>query len=351
MAETPYTPRILELSARLAALRDAPTPEMFTPEEIEARKAKQARDEALAMLAKLSGDKPLQSVGTALLPEALKAAAPRYTEHGEFEPLSGRHRIFPEYTRRVQETRLQNELNQTEMKDLAAQQAAAAAKQREEAMKPYKDAAAALQQARADDLRRKAAEEARKRAEGKPLQGKALTDMTKLGKDVDDLAEVRSQFAKNFNFDSSLGISKVGAAQDWAASNFPELVRKDWAQNRLAWGTLQRLKEIKDRHENFGATLTENEKRSWDQVTPPRGAGKAKIDEWLDQQEKLLVRAIQHSAAAAAAAGGHKKQIETLTRGLWKAPVTEAPPPAEELPTSDADFVYVPGKGTVPSKR
>jgi len=315
VAETPYAAKILQLSAELAALQNEDTPPMFSEEEIARRKAKQLKDEQLAVLAKLSGNKELMTVGSTLLPNALKAADVRYTEHGEFDPLSGRHSIFPEYTKRVKEERLSRQLQGFELRDQAAQN-----------MAPYRQATSDLQSERQRlvEAQRLLAEQKlldaqRKASEGKTLTGQVYKDMKKLGDDAQNLDKVKSNFEKNFLAETSRGVSGLGTVQDTLAAAVPGLAPDQWVKNRAAWADLQRLKEMKARYELFGATLTGNEKTSWQSVTPPRGGTKEQLQGWIDEQDALLRAAIKKSADAAAAGGWNKKQIEEYTNGVWKA--------------------------------
>lgn len=348
MADTAYTPKILELSAKLAALQDSPVGEMYTPEEVAARQAANKRNEMLSVAALLSGDKVLQHVGNSQLTETLRRMVPRYTEHGEFDPEKGSLKVFPEYTRRMQVERMEKEKASLEARDAAAQEAAARAQAQRDFLEPYKDAARNLQTITAQMKQQKMQDEQRKALEGKPLQGKLLSEMTSLGKDVDSWREVEKQLTTVFNPKTSKGVSMYGGVQDAIASAVPAFAPDQWVNNRAAWGSLQRLKEIKDRHANFGATLTPAEKASWDQVTPPRGATAEQLNTWMDQQRGLILRAVQATANAAAAAGGHKKQIEELSRGIYKAPEIPAATPAP-AGGDGADFIFVPGKGLVAS--
>jgi hypothetical protein len=346
---------------------------MFSDAEIELRRAKQSKAEQLAVLAKLSGDKALGAVGTSLLPEALKMSAPRYVEHGEYDPLSGNLNVFPEYTRRVAEERLARQVaasenrgvafDATRQREVIAQEARAEAARLErearterdrtqrEFLAPYKTATSELQKSTKELneqrlLERKAAE-----STGKTLTGQIYKDMRKLGEDVDTMASIRDSFAKNFDADTSYGMSSVGQAQDWAARQMPGLVSDTWVRNSKAWADLQRLKEMKSRHELFGATLTGNEKGSWDAVTPPRGSTKDQLLDWFTKQDQLIARAIQSEASAAAKGGYNKKQIEEYTRGGYKAPV-EVSPVAPAVPSGGGgggNRLYIPGRGFVDS--
>lgn len=364
----PYTAETTRLTAALEALQARDAPAMFSDAEIELRRAKQSKAEQLAVLAKLSGDKALGTVGTSLLPEALKMSAPRYVEHGEYDPLSGNLNVFPEYTRRVAEERLARQVSASENRGLAfdatrqreaiAQEARAEAARLErearterdrvqrEYLAPYKDATSRLQKSTEELNTQRFQERRAAESAGKTLTGQIYKDMRKLGEDVDTMAAIRDSFAKNFDADTSYGMSSVGQAQDWAARQMPGLVSDTWVRNSKAWADLQRLKEMKSRHELFGATLTGNEKGSWDAVTPPRGSTKEQLLDWFTKQDQLIARAIQSEASAAVKGGYSKKQIEEYTRGGYKAPA-EVSPVAPSVPAGGANRRYIPGQGFV----
>lgn len=331
MPDNVYTPRILQLSSQLQDLQDTPMEAMFTPEQVAARRAKQAREEQLAVLAKLSGNKELDAVGASLLPDALKAADARYTEHGEFDPITGKHTIFPEYTRRVKEQRLEQQLQTAQLRGDAAQNQQQVLAQQQSYMEPFRRATADLQnqrlglvQAQEDLARQKLADAQRKSEEGKPLTGQIYKDVKKMGDDVQNLNQVKDSFEKNFTAGTARGMSPLGALQDTVASAVPGFAPDDWVKNRAAWADLQRLKEMKQRYELFGATLTPHEKASWETVTPPRGSTKEQLQTWIDTQDRLLRTAISRSAEAAAAGGWNKKQLEEYTNGVYKAPSSDS---------------------------
>ncbi len=334
MAEflNPYSPRVLKLAAALKDVQQTPVAPMFSEQELEERRRKQAFDEQMAVLAKLSGDKPLQTVGATLLPEALKAAAPRITEHGEFHPLSGEHRVFPEYGRRLNEERLARELASTEAREAQAEaqwqaqrQASADRKalaaERQAFEKPYKDEAQRIARERLGLLKAKGKVE-------RPVTGQMYKDLLKAGEDIQNLNIVMEGFEKGgFDFDAARGISMVGEFQDMFAKEFPRLAPDAWTKNRAVWANLQRLNEMKDRYDLFGATLTGNEKTSWEKVTPPRGTDGPELKKFFETRIRQLNEAARWTADQAAKAGFNKAQISALTRGAWtppEEPLTEA---------------------------
>jgi len=316
--ENPYTPRVLKLSADLESLRKAPPAQMFSEEELRQRLAQQQRAEQMAMLAKLSGNKELMSVGAALLPEALKARSPKVIDHGEYDPLKGQLRVFPEFARRREEDVLARNLANAE----AARDAHAARMQaqddRQAALDPYNKARIeALEEA--TRYRKLQTElKSQERARGKPLVGMAYKNMVAAGEEVDAADKISLSLKKEFNTETSQGITVLGEFQDRIARAIPGFAPDSWIKNNRAWASLQRLRELKERHEKFGATLTPNEKISWDAVTPPRGAEREELDAWINEQNALIKRAIAYEAEGLAAAGYSKEQLELFTRGVYK---------------------------------
>lgn len=107
--KSPYAARIAALSQERNALADAELPEMFTPEEKAARQRINSRQLQMAILGQLTGDKVLGNVGEPLLKGALAERTRRITEHGEYNPLTGDLKVFPEYMRRIKQERLDRE--------------------------------------------------------------------------------------------------------------------------------------------------------------------------------------------------------------------------------------------------
>jgi hypothetical protein len=303
---------------------------------------KRRRDEELAILGKLSGDKALTAVSQPLLTQALAASQPRYTEHGVYDPKEGKLRVFPEYQRRLDETRLQGELGRAESAQAAftgrAEEAERARVFREsEAEKtrlaretlqaqqqaflaPYKDATARLQDATRNLTDLRARIKAQEEGRGKALTGQPYKDMKKAGEDLDALDLIEKKVTKDFAGGTSQGVTWLGKTQDAIASAVPGFAPDQWVKNRDSWAILQRLQEMKARYALFGATLTGNEKSSWEAVTPPRGLNNEQLKGWFDEQKGLIHRAIANNAESLAQGGFNKEQLETFTRGLYKAP-------------------------------
>jgi hypothetical protein len=104
----PYAAQIAEMQARLAKPQQSP---MFTPEQVQQRRADNDRQYQLGILGQLSGDQGLGDVGGRVLQQALAARAPRITEKGVADPITGQFNYDPDYLRQRDEgvlTGLQN---------------------------------------------------------------------------------------------------------------------------------------------------------------------------------------------------------------------------------------------------
>lgn len=191
------------------------------------------------------------------------------------------------------------------------------------AAKAKVDAAALLAAGRGplDELRELRAAELRKKAEekakGRPLTPREQTDMLALGDSaaaVDKLEETfKPEFAEN-----AMGVSAVGKVKNLIASEVPGVAPESWKDAQKWRADLSRLKEFKERHALFGATLTGNEKTAWEQVTPPQGASADDIKQWLKKQKELLASSIQWHGEMYQTQGSNPEAIVKATRGKYK---------------------------------
>lgn len=344
--ENPYDALVLRETLRLAKLREEQVPEMFTPEEIARRKAGVENQMDLATLFKLSNSKNVANLGGTLLNDALLTSRERITEHGIYSPTEGKLSVFPEYTRRVNEARTSQDLGRYE----AAQARTEEQRRRDaQAEQERKDRAAALEevkgpyrQAQTDYLRAREALARQKQAQGAPMSNKAQEHLRQLGKDMSNLQMIRK---KAEGYTQVTGVTAAEETLDWAARAVPGLTESMFPQakrNQEIWADIQRLKEMKERHANFGATLTGNELKAWRQVSPPRGLEPKQLIQWIDEQKDLIERALKSGVEAAVAAGHNKRQIEALTRGLYTPPAEETAPeaPTAEPPSGGSTLYY-----------
>ena len=80
---------------------------MYTPEQIEERRAQNQREYELGLLGALSGSKAMQGVGGTVLKTALEQRTPKITERGIADQLSCEFRYDPDYLQQLEGTKLQ----------------------------------------------------------------------------------------------------------------------------------------------------------------------------------------------------------------------------------------------------
>lgn len=118
---SPYAARIAALMEEEKGLEAAPRQPMFSPEQIAQRQAENQRNRQLGMLGELSGDKPLMGVGSQVLKQAMGEQQRKITEHGEYDPLTGELSVFPEYTKRTKQQKLDRDLSRLNEQEARAQ--------------------------------------------------------------------------------------------------------------------------------------------------------------------------------------------------------------------------------------
>lgn len=111
----PYAERI---AAQRKLLEMAASPR-FSPEEIEQRRNQNQLEYEIGLASMLSGSKTLTPVGELVYKKAAAERAPRVTEQGEYNPLTGAYSLHPETVR----ARQQAELNRIEDAQAAGQRA------------------------------------------------------------------------------------------------------------------------------------------------------------------------------------------------------------------------------------
>lgn len=102
----PYAQMLADLRARQEALDKEPVTQMHSPEEQVARQTQLARQRAYGQVGMISGDEAVQGVARPMLAEAIKAAEKRQTDHGEYDPVTGQFKYFPEYQKARKQERL-----------------------------------------------------------------------------------------------------------------------------------------------------------------------------------------------------------------------------------------------------
>ena len=93
----PYAGQIASLEGALRALENRPQQPMFSPEEEDARRSKIEQQRMYGQLGMLSNDESVTGIAKPMLAEAIKASEKKQTEHGEYDPVTGKFVYFPEY--------------------------------------------------------------------------------------------------------------------------------------------------------------------------------------------------------------------------------------------------------------
>src|SRR4029453_14366541 len=101
-----YDPQIQALERQLADMQSNPQG-MYTPEQIEERRAQNQRDYEFGMLGMLSGDRNLGALGGEMYKQALVGRTPKTTEKGAYDPITGQWTYGPSWQRENLQTRLE----------------------------------------------------------------------------------------------------------------------------------------------------------------------------------------------------------------------------------------------------
>lgn len=100
----PYAQQRQQLMARL----QAPQAPMYTPEQIEQRRAENQREYELGLLGTLSGNEQLGAVGGTVLKRALSMRDPRVNERGTIDQITGKFSYSPDFLRQRDEQEIAN---------------------------------------------------------------------------------------------------------------------------------------------------------------------------------------------------------------------------------------------------
>lgn len=110
----PHLEHLRALEARRQALASQPVAPSIPPEELQKRQRENYRNQMLGDLGLISGDKALGSVAAPLLRQAMEAQQKKATDHGEYDPLTGEFKYFPQYQRQRQEEFLNKDLERVQ---------------------------------------------------------------------------------------------------------------------------------------------------------------------------------------------------------------------------------------------
>ena len=110
-----------------------------------------------------------------------------------------------------------------------------------------------------------------------------------------------------------LGVGKLGEVQDFIVKNFQAYGSPDEVSKAAWWNDYGRENGLKARHDLFGATLTGNEKASWDKIELNQGMKYGEIRSQLERRADLLEKILHKRARAATINYRSPKVISELT--------------------------------------
>src|SRR4029453_13710641 len=101
-----YDPQIQALERQLADMQSNPQG-MYTPEQIQDRRAQTQRRYEFGMVGMASGDSNLGALGGEMYKQALVGRTPKTTEKGAYDPITGQWTYDPSWQRENLQTRLE----------------------------------------------------------------------------------------------------------------------------------------------------------------------------------------------------------------------------------------------------
>lgn len=324
----PFTDTVLYHTLRAQKIQEDPTNPMFTPQEVELRREQNQYQQRVGSLMNLSGDPRVAAYGGTVLKEALEQAKPRISEHGEYNPLTGEHRYFPQYIRNQELLRNEQALTRAtaseaaedarRQRDLQAQQF------KRDFEGPLKDTQRRLAEqnievARERELRLKA------ERESKPIPSKEQGIIRALSADYDN-ADMISKTLKKFEA-PWMGASIVGKWTDRWAEEFPTgiLSNKDFNEQREIQRQIEEIVKMKKRHDSFGASVTKAEKPYWDAAVPSRGQDPT---DWINIHIGIFKRELEKEVRQTIKGGYNQGQLQEMLPAGLKHLVTPPDPGA-----------------------
>ena len=245
---------------------------------------------ARASLAQLSGDKVLMPFGRG---EA-------ETVEGQAKTMGADRMRRDALSSREEQAGLQRALQQKYYDQLGSQHG--------ESMK-LRRAQLAASQGNAAAARAQALEIAKLKNKPKALPKHYFDDITESATEVQSLQRLRETQGLAKPGQSSIpGVSTVEtyAANNWGIGTDAAKAKADW------WNDFQQRWNIAKRNASFGATLSENEKRSWDAATINPEMSEEQIAHHIDLMERSAKHSLTKKARAAIRAGYNPDEVGEL---------------------------------------
>lgn len=143
-------------------------------------------------------------------------------------------------------------------------------------------------------------------------QEKAVSDM------VRNLESIQ-RVAKNFTPEFQANIGMIGELQNTLAREFGPMVQRfapEW-EDQAAWHRdYQRHLSLPERHEFFGATLTQGEQTAWKQAEVGPGVSPEAMRKNLEERTQILMDVVTRRATAIARSRRNPNAVEDLVGGV-----------------------------------
>lgn len=169
-------------------------------------------------------------------------------------------------------------------------------------------------------------------SDGKPLTAAQEKAALELGSEFAMVNRLASTFKDEYSGDIRSSLQRQFGK--WAGGAAPESTQEmtRW------WSDQAMMDELPKRHELFGAALTANEQRSWNDAAINPSLSPDVIRKRLAVRQEIMANAAERMRASAVAGGKSGKQFDAATGGVKPkpkeaVPAGEQPKPKEALPT------------------
>ena len=123
----------------------------------------------------------------------------------------------------------------------------------------------------------------------KPLSASQEVKVNDMVRNLESVKRVAENFKPEFV--SSIGV--IGELQNRAAREFGSIVPDEWRDKANWWRDYQKHLSLPERHEFFGATLTQGEQQAWKQAEVGPGMTKDDMESNLKERTKILTAVVR----------------------------------------------------------
>lgn len=124
--------------------------------------------------------------------------------------------------------------------------------------------------------------------------------------------EAVKRVQKNFKPEFVSTIGAIGELQNRAAREFGSLVPEEWRDKANWWRDYQKHLSLPERHEFFGATLTQGEQMAWKQAEVGPGMTKEDMEKNLETRVGILSKVVQRRVISIARSKKNPEAVQDL---------------------------------------